>query len=362
MSLFACTLLTSLGACIFIVLTQRLHGHITFDHADGVQKFHTTPVPRIGGVGLYLGLVVAWALARENVHDTLEPMLIAGLPALAMGLAEDLTRQVSVRTRLLATTASGVLICVVTGSALDHLDIPLIDDALALPTVAVVFTGFAIGGLANSINLIDGFNGLAGGTLAACSAAFAVMAAAVGDAELACTAALLAAATLGFWLVNFPLGKIFLGDGGAYFGGFALAWIAVELPMRNPSISPWQSLLICAYPVIETLYSMLRRLVTHQSPGAPDARHLHSLLMTCWVAPRLPGKPRWLQHSLVSLPLWALATTSALLGLGLAHHPTEHLVLAFGAVFLAYHLLYRALVRRQDADAGHAVAPQTQQN
>ena len=90
------------GVRIQLVLTQRLHGHITFDHADGVQKFHTTPVPRIGGVGLYLGLVAAWALARENVHDTLEPLLIAGLPALAMGLAEDLTRQVSVRTRLLA--------------------------------------------------------------------------------------------------------------------------------------------------------------------------------------------------------------------------------------------------------------------
>jgi len=343
MSLFACTLLVSLGACVFIVLTEQLHGQFTFDHVDGVQKFHTTPVPRIGGAGVYLGLVAAWSLARENVHDTLEPMLIAGLPALVMGLAEDVTRRVSVRARLVATMASGVLICLVTGSALDHVDVPLVDDVLALPTMAVIFTAFAIAGLANSINLIDGFNGLAGGTLAGCSAALSVLAAAVGDTELAYAAALLATATAGFWLVNFPFGKIFLGDGGAYFGGFALAWIAVELPMRNPAVSPWESLLVCAYPVIETLYSILRRAFTRQSPGAPDARHLHSLLMTCWVAQRVPGWPRWAQHALVSLPLWVLAAGPALLGLGLAHHPTEHLVMAFAGVFAVYHLIYRGL-------------------
>ncbi len=343
MSLFAYTLLVSLGACVFIVLTQHIHGDFTLDHVHGVQKFHETPVPRIGGAGLFLGLVAAWSLARESVHDTLEPILIAGLPALAMGLAEDVTRRVSVRARLVATMTSGVLICLVTGSALNHVDIPLIDEILILPPVAVAFTGIAIAGLANSINLIDGFNGLAGGTLAGCSAAFSVLAAAVGDTELAYAAALLATATLGFWLVNFPFGKIFLGDGGAYFGGFALAWIAVQLPMRNPEVSPWESLLVCAYPVIETLYSILRRAFTRRSPGEADARHLHSLIMLCYVKRRVPGWPLWAQHTLVSVPLWSLAALPALLSLALQSHPTSHLMLAFAGMFLTYHLVYQAL-------------------
>ena len=64
---------------------------------------------------------------------------------------------------------------------------------------------------------------------------------------------------LGFFVVNFPHGKIFLGDGGAYFCGFLLAALGVLLPARNPEVSAWTAILICAYPVIETLASMRRK-------------------------------------------------------------------------------------------------------
>ncbi|WP_310564792.1 glycosyltransferase [Hydrogenophaga sp.] len=349
MSLFTSTLFTSLSICVLIVFTQPLHGRLTLDHLPGVQMLHGKPVPRIGGVGLFLGLLAAWGLAPDSLGSLLAPLLVAGLPALGAGLLEDITKLIGVRVRLLATMVSGVLICLLTGASLDHLDIPLIDPLFALSPVAVLFTAFALAGIANAINIIDGVNGLASGVLVCCSAAIGLVAAGVGDTELAWTAALLAAASAGFWLVNFPFGKLFLGDGGAYFGGFALAWLAVLLPMRNPDVSPWVGLLVCAYPVIETLYTILRRLRSHQSPGAPDAAHLHSLVMSCLVARRAPGWPAWAQHSLVSLPLWGLAAAPAALAIWLALEPAQNLALAFAGMFVAYHLIYRLVLCRQKA-------------
>ena len=100
----------------------------------------------------------------------------------------------------------------------------------------------------------------------------------VGDDLVFALAVLYAALILGFFLVNFPLGKIFLGDGGAYFAGFLLAALGVLLPMRNPEISAWTAILICAYPVIETLASMRRKARRDgHSVGQPDRVHFHML-------------------------------------------------------------------------------------
>lgn len=341
MNLVVLTLLVSLGSCMLIVMTRQLHGRFTFDHVQGVQKFHAGAVPRVGGIGLYVGLLVAYWLAGEQAAPVLEPLLVAGLPALIAGLLEDTTRRVSVRARLGATLFSGMLICWMTGQALTRLDVPLLDTLLQVPLLAVLFTAFAMAGLANALNIIDGLNGLASGVLTICTATLGVLALQAGDTTLALTATLVAAATIGFWLVNFPFGKIFLGDGGAYFGGFALAWLAVQLPLRNPDISPWISLLVCAYPIVETVYSILRRLAGHHSPGEPDAAHLHSLLMIRCTERVHPHWPRWAQHSLVSLPVWLLAGTPALLAVQLANRSSGELALVFAAAFLAYHRVYR---------------------
>jgi len=345
MTPFIAALVVSFCVCLLIVLTQRWHGHLTHDPAVGVQKAHSTPVPRIGGLGIFLGLVAGWGVGPEQVHDTLEPILLAGLPAIAAGLLEDVTKRVGVTPRLLATMVSGLLICVLTGHWLHRLDLPLVDQLLAHPPVAIAFTAFAVAGLANAINLIDGFNGLASGTLAGCFATFAVVAQAAGDEPLSIASGVLAAATLGFWLVNYPFGRLFMGDGGAYFGGFALAWVAVLLPSRNPNVSPWESLLVCAYPVIETLYTVYRRLRDRQHPGMPDSRHLHSLLKTQWVMRLVPLWPRWARHALVCVPLWGFAALPAGLAIAMKDSPTTHLMLAFAGVVVAYHLLYQTLAR-----------------
>ncbi len=315
------------------------------DLPGAVQKFHIQPTPRVGGIGIYLGLLVAAFFMRDReAAEILATIVLAGLPALVVGLAEDVTKRVGVLTRLIATFLSGLLACWLSSVVLVQVDVSWFDAALKTAPVAVVFTAFAIAGIANSINIIDGFHGLASGTVVICLTAIAIVAASVGDTSLAICCALVAAAIAGFWLLNFPWGKIFLGDGGAYFAGFALAWLAVLLPARNPGVSPWVSLLICAYPIVEVLYSIVRRGCERRSPGTPDRRHLHSLVATGFVQQRFRGLHPTLQNSTVSVIMWCVAALPAALAVAFYRKP-DLLVLHVGAFAAGYHFLYCLFAR-----------------
>ena len=342
-------LLVSLAVCLLLVMTVRWHGQFTLDQPFGVQKAHTTPVPRVGGLGIYLGLLATELIAPFGHHGTLELVLIAGVPALAVGLMEDMTQQVGVTARLLATMISGLMVCLATPMALTSVGLPWIDGLLAVPALSMLFTMFALAGVANAVNIVDGLNGLASGSIAIASTALGAVAWSAGDRELAYAALALTSATLGFWLVNFPWGKIFMGDGGAYFAGFALGWIAVLLPERNAGISPWVSLLAVAYPIIETVYSMARRLRSGNAVGQPDAQHLHSLVKTQLVLRHLAHWPRWARHALATPVLWLFAALPATLAWGLSDQGTPTLALAFAACAALYHLAYRRLARMAQA-------------
>ena len=271
--------ISSATLSLAVVMSKRWHGKLTFDTEAGAQKFHTTPTPRVGGIALFGSLFVAWLLVGNLTGGLLGAMLIAGLPAFIAGLFEDLTKRVGVRERLVATMISGFLASMLTGYRLDFIDIPSFDHWLALAPVAVAFTAFAVGGVANAINIIDGFNGLAGAVLMVCFGMMGLIAYQVGDLQLVSICLLATFSVAGFMLLNFPFGKIFMGDGGAYFMGFMLAWTAVMLPMRNPSVSPWASVVICSYPIIETLFSIWRKANRKgYNPGQPDRVHFHMLV------------------------------------------------------------------------------------
>jgi UDP-N-acetylmuramyl pentapeptide phosphotransferase/UDP-N-acetylglucosamine-1-phosphate transferase len=328
-----------------LVLTADRHGRFTMDAPGAIQKFHSHPTPRVGGIGIYLALLVAsLVLPSAQAAALLATILIAGVPALAIGLLEDVTKRVSVRVRLLATMSSGAIACWLGGVSLTHVDVPVLDTLLHWAPMAMLFTAFATGGLANAINIIDGFHGLASGTATICLMALAAIAAMVGDTALMFAAVIVAAAVAGFWLVNFPWGKLFLGDGGAYFAGFALAWLAVLLPMRNAGISPWASFLVCAYPIIEVIYSIARRRHGRQSPGEPDRQHLHSLVATQVIPKLLPALHPTLQNSSVSVIMWFCAALPALAAVAF-HNRTGVLVACALASVVAYHLIYRRVAR-----------------
>ncbi len=106
-ALWGCS--ASFALCILLVLTGRWHGVWTMDSVVGIQKFHSTLTPRVGGIPIVLGLVVAWGRAPVEIKNMITPILLAGMPAFLFGLAEDITKRVGVMPRLLATMVSGLL-------------------------------------------------------------------------------------------------------------------------------------------------------------------------------------------------------------------------------------------------------------
>jgi UDP-N-acetylmuramyl pentapeptide phosphotransferase/UDP-N-acetylglucosamine-1-phosphate transferase len=331
---------------VLLVLTKKVHGSATMDMSHGVQKFHTTPTPRVGGLPIVIGLSVAWLTSTTDVKHILTPLLIAGMPAFLFGLAEDVTKRVGVLARLLATMFSGLLAWWLTDYSLSRVDIWGFDWFLKYTLLSVLFTSFAVGGVANAINIIDGFNGLASTMATLAFAGFAVIAWSVGDVNLAGVAIILAACVWGFFWVNWPFGKLFLGDGGSYFVGFALAWVAVLLIERNPSVSPFAALLICIHPVSEVLLSIFRRKLKKLNPGHPDRLHFHSLVKQRYVR-------RWFGHlsfemrnSITGVLVGFMTLTAILIAL-VVYRSSLFSLLAVITLSMAYVAIYARIVRFQ---------------
>ncbi|ROZ77083.1 O-antigen ligase family protein [Ramlibacter sp. WS9] len=336
---------SSLCVSLVLVNTQRWHGSMTLDSTIGLQKYHTAPTPRIGGSAILVAMVIVAAITPRSTASLLALMLISAIPAFAVGLMEDLTKKVGVLERLLATLSSGVLACLLTGAMLQRTGIAALDTLLAFTPFAVMFTAFCVGGLANAINIIDGFNGLAAGVVVIILTALGLIAAQVGDTQLAWACYLIAASVLGFLAVNWPSGRIFLGDGGAYLLGFLVGWAAVMLAVRNPQVSPWSPLLACAYPVLEVAFSFYRKSRrAGSSPGQPDRVHMHMLVYRRLVRIRLPGWPQRLQNSMTSPVAWLYTGTTAAWA-AVFPQDTPMLVTGLALAALGYSRVYTRLAK-----------------
>jgi UDP-N-acetylmuramyl pentapeptide phosphotransferase/UDP-N-acetylglucosamine-1-phosphate transferase len=200
--------------------------------------------------------------------------------------------------------------------------------------------------MTNAINIIDGFHGLAAGTVIVILLGFAYVAHGSKDTELLNFSLLLAAVVAGFLIVNYPFGKIFLGDGGAFLLGFFVAQIAIMLPMRNPEVSPWVSLLICAYPVVEVLYSMSRRRREKRPSGSADDQHLHTLIKVKLIGRHFSQLSINRRNALVAPFVWVIVATLIVVA-SLWSDRLIVLVLSFGLFMLVYHLAHRWLLGRE---------------
>ena len=335
---------TSAGLSLLIVVTQKWHGRFSHDTHSGPQKFHHSLTPRVGGIAIFIALIVSLIVSPGTLSPLLKPILIAGLPVFVLGVAEDLSKRVKALQRLLAAIVTATAAWWFTGYSLNHLDLLGVDYLLSWLPLSVAFTAFAVAGLTNAINIIDGFNGLAGGTVIIALSALGVIAWQVSDTQLAQLCLTVIVVLIGFMLFNYPFGKIFLGDGGAYLIGFILAWVAVMLPMRNPQVSVWASLLVCSYPINEAVFSMTRRFWNKTHLHEADSNHMHSLIKKKIVRPNFSHQEPWLRNSLVAPFCWSYALIFALIAITLQNN-TPQLMAAWLASFALYAIIYRLLTQ-----------------
>jgi UDP-N-acetylmuramyl pentapeptide phosphotransferase/UDP-N-acetylglucosamine-1-phosphate transferase len=304
----------SLAFTLLLVRRAKAGAHRFHDHdLSGPQKFHAAPVPRVGGISIFAGamagVAVLW-LHQPPLGASAALFLVCALPAFGSGLTEDLTKTQSPRRRLFFTAISATLGVVVLNAVIDRTSIPGLDWVVAFPLGAAVVTVFVVAGVANSLNIIDGFNGLASMCAVLMLISIGYVGFQVGDGLIVYMAAMGVGAVLGFFVWNFPAGLIFLGDGGAYFLGFYVAELAILLLHRNPLVSPMFPLLVCIYPVFETVFSIYRRVKLRGQPaGMPDGIHLHSLIyrrIMRWAVGKQSRRSQTRRNSMTSPYLWML--------------------------------------------------------
>ena len=304
---FIVSLLSS-GA-IYWLMRQRNQN--VWGSSNGPQKIHQGVVPRIGGIAIILGVCGSLVLSQKYL---LAWLMIAAAPVFIVGLAEDFTGSVSAKLRLVVSLVTGYLFCWLTGYQITNVSIDAVGFLLAIPVVSFVLTSLAVAAMVNALNMVDGLNGLARTTAIMIITSVGILSGQGGDFELQFICFSIVSACLGFLVWNFPFGKIFLGDGGAYFLGALVAGIAILLPERNNEISPFSSMLIIIYPFYELVRSTVRRIyVKGYNLLEPDDRHIHSLIYGFVSSRVLMTRPN--QNSLASvmvliLPLsccfWAL--------------------------------------------------------
>jgi UDP-N-acetylmuramyl pentapeptide phosphotransferase/UDP-N-acetylglucosamine-1-phosphate transferase len=323
---------------------------IGHDSAQGVQKFHVNPTSRLGGVAIFSGLGVS-GLAIPGIVEFQHYsfwFLLAAMPVWLAGLTEDITRRVGPTLRLVMATLSAGWLFGSLGVSVNRTDVWPIDLLLSIPGAPLCVTLLVVAGFTHSVNIVDGFHGLACGLAIIALSGLALMAYSVSDTLLLQMCLTSLAVVFGFFVFNWPKGAIFLGDAGAYLIGFWVVELGILLAMRNPQISPMAPVVVGLLPLVETLFSMYRRNVIKNHPvNQPDALHLHTLVYR-----RTLFNPSYVYtanqlntvNAKVALFFWLPAAIFAVLACIFAESTEAQLALML--IYLSmYYWLYMRLVR-----------------
>jgi UDP-N-acetylmuramyl pentapeptide phosphotransferase/UDP-N-acetylglucosamine-1-phosphate transferase len=241
---------------------------IDCDKSNKPQMFHKKPTPRSGGIGIYLG----------GLFFIFNPLgwkiLIVSLPTFIVGLYDDFS-SISPKIRLFVQALSAILSVII----LDY-TITNIGFSISIPyMLGAIICILAVTGITNAINIIDGFNGLASGIVVFSLLSMGFISWILQDIILFEIIIISIIAVLGFMIFNYPKGKIFLGDGGAFYLGFLISVLVLLLIFRNDNISIYYSLSLLIYPVFEVLFSMYRRkILKGKSFIKNDALHFHTII------------------------------------------------------------------------------------
>ena len=158
------------------------------------------------------------------------------------------------------------------------IDIPYIGKIISIYPISIIFFIFSVLVVINGMNLIDGINGLFGLTALCQLLALYILSSYVGDYEFNKIILALILPLIIFLFFNFPYGKVFAGDLGAYLYGFLISMLTITFFGKYQNLISWLAVLILIYPCNELLFSYLRKFYSNVSPLKADNLHLHSLM------------------------------------------------------------------------------------
>ena len=264
---------------LIIYYYKNIYGGLILDNSLGPQKIHNIKTPRIGGLAILLTVLCQAIILPEDIYSIFSILIIISLPSFLIGFLEDLTKNISPIWRLLGTLISALMFLLLVKNHIRTVGIESIDNILLFYPIYIIVTIFAIAGFSQSINIIDGINGLSSGYIILVLLILSWLANTNEDILIFKLTLLFASAIFGFWLLNALSGLVFLGDGGAYFIGVLCASLIIIFSYRNDNNLSFACLILVLYPVYETIRSMFRRLLNRNLKiFNPDTLHLHSLI------------------------------------------------------------------------------------
>lgn len=241
------------------------------------RKVHNEPMPRLGGLAVYLGFMVT-ALLFVEITDPVVGLLLGGTIILLLGVADDVWG-ISPKIKLLGQVFAA-LVAIAFGIQIQSLSNPF-DGLIFLGALSVPITVFWVVGITNAVNLIDGLDGLASGISAIALFTFSYIAFINEQPVVSLLALLLASCTMGFLRYNFYPAKVFLGDSGSMFLGFNIACLAVFGLLKGVTLTTLLTpLIILAVPICDTFFAIVRRKWKHQPIFKADKKHFHHRLLS----------------------------------------------------------------------------------
>lgn len=266
-----------------IWLLMPLARRIGLTDLPSERKFHTSNVPLIGGVAIFLGFCFALLTVEISLANFRSLIAISAL-LVFVGILDDF-RELSPKAKLLAQIMAGILTVIWGHNQLHSLGNILFIQSLELGYGASLVTIIAIVGIVNAYNMIDGVDGLAGGVGLISIGYLCYFAFLAGEICSLLVLLIFVSSLLGFLCFNFPLNRrkqasIFLGDAGSMLIGFILVWFSISLSQNEQAnVRPVDMLWLVALPLYDVVGVVLRRMFQRSSPFKADRNHIHHLLL-----------------------------------------------------------------------------------
>lgn len=244
------------------------------------RRMHKVPIPRLGGLAIFLGFILSVLLFAEIDRST-RGILIGSIMIVILGVLDDIMALRALPKFLVQIAAAGV--AVYYGNVIQFISNPVLTSAsryLNLGNWAIPLTIVWIVAITNAVNFIDGLDGLAVGVSAISSATLLVTAILVSEGNVAVIMAALLGACLGFIPYNMNPAKIFMGDTGSTFLGYILATVSIQGLFKMYAIISFAvPFLILGLPIFDICFAILRRLAKGQNPMHADRGHVHHRLI-----------------------------------------------------------------------------------
>ncbi|MCC5956547.1 MAG: undecaprenyl/decaprenyl-phosphate alpha-N-acetylglucosaminyl 1-phosphate transferase [Natronohydrobacter sp.] len=350
-SLIAITLISGSICALTVWKFQLLQGTLYKRSGDSeaVQASHVAPAPRLAGVAFLAALLAAHALIFDAYQHLFVSLSLAVFPVFLAGLLEDFGYPLRPRSRLLATIVSSALMIWITGYWVSSIGVAAFDTVLRFAIVGMFITVLVASSVTQAFNLIDGLNGFAGSVAFCTALGLFFIASAANEPVLAAISLTTCAALLGFLILNYPSGRIFLGDAGAYTVGFILAWIAILLVARTDQAIAFALFLVFFWPLADLHLAVYRRWRRNRPISHPDRLHFHQLVMRALELALFSRARRRLSNPIATAVMMPFVIVPIITGVLLWDKPALSALALFGfsVLFVGTYMLGISLASRR---------------